>query len=114
MALATKEKGDVTTSSPSPTPTARSARCSPAVPLETALAWATPSRAANASSKAGTRGPSESWPDRRTSSTACSSASPEHGPRERHLLLADAAHGAGAGRPGSRTGGAAPAAGCSA
>ena len=43
LALATNENGEVTTSSPSVTPTARSARCRPAVPLETALACATPS-----------------------------------------------------------------------
>ena len=40
---ATNENGDVTTSSPSDTPTARSARCSAAVPDETALAWRAPS-----------------------------------------------------------------------
>src|SRR3954453_3605481 len=34
LALATNEKGEVTTSSPSDTPTARSPRCSPAVPLD--------------------------------------------------------------------------------
>ena len=45
FALATNENGDVTTSSPSLTPTARSARCRPAVPLDTALACAAPSRA---------------------------------------------------------------------
>ena len=39
MAEATNENGDVTTSSPSLTPTARSARCRPAVPDETAQAW---------------------------------------------------------------------------
>src|SRR3954470_1863137 len=58
---------------------ARSARCSAAVPDDTALAYAAPTRAANASSKAVTRGPSDSWPERRTSSTACSSASPRTG-----------------------------------
>ena len=41
LALAGNENGDVTTSSPSRTPAARSARCSPAVPLETAHACAT-------------------------------------------------------------------------
>src|SRR4051812_22760581 len=79
FALATNENGDVTTSSPSDTPTARSPRCSPAVPLDTALACAAPSREAKASSNAGTRGPSESWPERRTSMTAASSASPRTG-----------------------------------
>src|SRR3954447_25812488 len=79
FALATNENGDVTTSSPSDTPTARSPRCSPAVPLDTALACAALSREAKASSNAGTRGPSESWPERRTSMTAASSASPRTG-----------------------------------
>src|SRR3954453_19080261 len=79
FAEATNENGDVTTSSPSPTPMARSARCSAAVPDDTALAYGAPTRAANASSKAVTRGPSDSWPERRTSSTACSSASPRTG-----------------------------------
>ncbi len=36
LAEATNENGDVITSSPSDTPTARSARCRPAVPLDTA------------------------------------------------------------------------------
>ena len=40
---------------------------------------ATPMRAANASSNAGTRGPSESWPERRTSSTSSSSRGPRTG-----------------------------------
>ena len=62
LARATNENGDVTTSSPSRTPAARSARCSPAVPLDTALACATPSRAAKRRSNSGSRGPSESWP----------------------------------------------------
>ena len=44
------------------TPTARSARCRPAVPDETALACGTPRRAANAASNSGTRGPSDRLP----------------------------------------------------
>ena len=38
LAEATKEYGDVITSSPGPMPAIRQARCSPAVPLETAAA----------------------------------------------------------------------------
>src|SRR5919201_1854585 len=48
LAEATKLNGLVTTSSPSPTPTARSARCNPAVPLETALAQRAPRRSGGA------------------------------------------------------------------
>ena len=87
MADATNENGLVTTSSPSLTPTARSARCSPAVPLDTALACGAPTRAANARSNSGTRGPSESCPERSTSSTARSSASPSTG-RASGIVLA--------------------------
>ncbi len=76
FAVATNENGVVTTSSPSSTPTARSARCRPVVPDDTAEAWRAPTRSANASSNAGTRGPSERCPERSTSSTACSSRSP--------------------------------------
>ncbi len=79
LAEATNENGLVTTSSPSSTPAARNARCSPAVPLETAQALGAPTRAAKADSKAGTRGPSESCPERSTSSTARSSSSPSSG-----------------------------------
>ena len=60
---ATNENGDVTTSSPSPTRrpraapgAARSSRTRPR------MACGAPTRAANASSNAGTRGPSDSWP----------------------------------------------------
>ncbi len=79
LAEATNENGEVMTSSPSLTPTARSARCRPLVPEETALACAAPTRAANASSNAGTRGPSDNCPDRRTSMTARSSSAPRTG-----------------------------------
>ena len=79
FALATNENGEVTTSSPSLTPAARSARCSPAVPDETAEAQGAPRNAAKASSKAGTRGPSESCPERRTSRTSSSSSVPRTG-----------------------------------
>ena len=79
LALATNENGVVTTSSPSLTPTARSARCSPAVPLETALAWAAPARGANARSNSPSIGPSDSRPERSTPSTRSSSAAPSTG-----------------------------------
>ena len=79
LADATNENGDVITSSPSETPTARSARCNAAVPDETADANGAPTRAANACSNAGTRGPSERCRERSTSSTACSSSSPMTG-----------------------------------
>jgi hypothetical protein len=79
LAEATNEKGDVTTSSPSETPAARSARCRPAVPLDTALACVAPTRVPNADSNSSTRGPRDRRPERRTSSTAVSSASPMSG-----------------------------------
>src|SRR5919197_2889183 len=79
LALATNENGEVTTSSPADTPTARSARCSPAVPLDTALACGAPTHWANSRSNSGTRGPSESWPERSTSITAASSSRPRRG-----------------------------------
>src|SRR3954466_14796373 len=96
---ATKENGDVMTSSPAPTPAARSARCRPAVPLDTALACATPRRAAKRRSNSGTRGPSDSWPERRTSRTARSSASPMTG-RASGITRARARAGSGAGAGG--------------
>ncbi len=83
LALATNENGDVITSSPSETPTARSARCKAAVPDETALAYGAPTRAANASSNAGTRGPSERCRERSTSSTACLLELADDGTRDR-------------------------------
>ena len=46
------------------------------MPDETALAWRAPTRSAKAVSNDGTRGPSESWPERSTSITARSSGSP--------------------------------------
>ncbi len=48
----------VSTSSPGPTPRIFSARCSAAVPLESAAACAMPTRAANSRSNASTCGPS--------------------------------------------------------
>src|SRR5947209_9108850 len=76
FALATNENGLVITSSPSLTPTARSARCSPAVPLETALANGARTRSANARSNSGSSGPSASRPERSAASTRASSSGP--------------------------------------
>src|SRR5919199_1133121 len=56
LAEATNDSGEVTTSSPSPTPTARSARCSAAVPDETALAWRGPHPPPHARPQGGARG----------------------------------------------------------
>ncbi len=88
LALATNDSGVVITSSPSLTPTARSARCSPAVPLETAMAWAAPIRCAKARSNSPRAGPSDSRPERSTLSTRSSSASPSTG-RASGIGLAD-------------------------
>ena len=57
---ATNENGAVTTSSPSPQPSARTPRWSAAVPEETATASGTPRRSANSRSKRSSVGPSES------------------------------------------------------
>src|SRR5439155_19891474 len=78
-AEATNEKGLVRTSSPSLTPAARTARCRPAVPLDTALAKPAPTRAANACSNCSVRGPSDGRPERRTAIAARSSAWPRTG-----------------------------------
>ena len=72
--MATNENGVVMTSSPGPTPARRTARCRPAVPLETPAANRVPTQAAKSSSKRRPTGPSESIPERSTSSTSCSSA----------------------------------------
>ena len=52
---------------------------------------------AKAASKAGRRGPSDSWPERSTSSTACSSASPRTGRASDTTSLVPAAVQPGAG-----------------
>ena len=71
------------TSSPASTPTARSARCNPAVPLLTAQACAAPTRAANTRSNftqpaaRATAAPSAAPP-----AQPASSASPKHGLRQ--------------------------------
>ena len=65
--------------SPALQPSARTPRCSAAVPLETATASSTPSQAAKSRSKRSPIGPSESCPERRTSSTSSSSRAPISG-----------------------------------
>ena len=63
FAVAMNEWLTVTTSSPGPTPTASSARCSAVVQLETAQACGAPTAAANSRSKAATSGPCVTQPD---------------------------------------------------
>src|SRR5207247_566525 len=79
FAEATKDTGEVIASSPGPRPAMWQSRCKPAVPLETAAANGAPTRSATSSSKRSIVGPSESRPERSTSSTSSSSRSPIHG-----------------------------------
>src|ERR1700709_1703063 len=79
LAEATKVKGLVMTSSPRPQPSWRTPSCSAAVPRETATASSTPRYSAKARSKRSPIGPSESRPERRTSSTSSSSRAPISG-----------------------------------
>src|SRR5690349_151050 len=58
LADAANVKLETRTSSPSPTPSTRSARCSAAVPLDNAAAAGTSTRLASSASKASTCGPS--------------------------------------------------------
>src|SRR2546428_5051469 len=71
--------GVVTTSSPGPTPAARSARCRPAVAELIATACAAPTVSAKASSKRVTRGPLVNHPDRRQAVTSSISCGPIDG-----------------------------------
>src|SRR5213082_3455884 len=75
LAEATNEYGDVITSSPGSTPASRIQRCSPAVPDETAAQYGAPTASASIASNRGPVGPSESHPERSTSSTSSSSRS---------------------------------------
>src|SRR6478735_3643439 len=59
--LATKVKGTVMTSSPGPTPAARSARCKALVPEFSAIHSLVPQYAANSFSNCATSGPSTNW-----------------------------------------------------
>ena len=97
---ATKLSGVVRTSSPLPHPSARTARCNAAVPLETATASGTPSQAAKSASKRGSIGPSESIPERSTSRTSSSSRSPSTGRASGRSGAVNSA--AAAGRPRRR------------
>ena len=74
FAVAMNDSDGTITSSPGPTPEAYSARCSAVVQFVVAIAWRAPTRAANACSKACTRGPCETQPDSITAASA--SASP--------------------------------------
>src|SRR4029450_5657592 len=89
FAEATNEYGDVTTSSPGPTPAVMQRRWRPAVPLETAAAYGAPTASANAPSNRSIVGPSESRPERSTSTTSSSSRSSSHG-EERLIVRTDA------------------------
>lgn len=75
FAEARKLFGLVQTSVPGPTPSARQARCSPAVALLTATACCTACRAANAASKAGIWGPWVRKGERSVATTAAMSSS---------------------------------------
>ena len=75
LAVAQKVSGAVITSSPGPTPQAKSAASRAVVPEERATAKRAPTRSAKASSKASTRGPVVSQPERSTSTTAATSSS---------------------------------------
>ena len=79
FAEAANESVDVITSSPGSIPAIRQSRWSPAVPLETAAAYGAPTRSATRRSNSSIVGPSDSRPERRTSSTSSSSRSPIHG-----------------------------------
>src|SRR2546423_10987376 len=79
LALAANEYGVVITSSPAAMPAATQRRCSPDVPDDTAAAYGAPVFSANSSSKRSIVGPSESRPERSTSSTSSSSRSSKYG-----------------------------------
>src|SRR5215467_7380288 len=75
LAVATKVNDGQMTVSPSPTPSARCARCSAAVQLVTAKACLAPTIAANCRSNSAVTGPIESHFERNTSVTARISSS---------------------------------------
>ena len=79
LAVAMNEWLTVTTSSPGRTPTASSARCSAAVPLDTAHACGAPTNPANSRSNAATSGPCITQPDSSTRATAAASSGPSSG-----------------------------------
>src|SRR6185437_10957522 len=75
LAVAMKEWLTVTTSSPGPTPAARSAKCNAVVQLDTAHAYSAPTQSANSRSKATTSGPCVIHPERITRRAASASRS---------------------------------------
>src|SRR4051812_23763912 len=79
LAVAMNEWLTVITSSPAPTPTARSARCSAVVQFDTAHANGAPTNVANSRSKAATSGPWVSQPVDSGRRTASISADPSEG-----------------------------------
>src|SRR5688500_6573937 len=76
FAVAGQVMGVVITSSPGPTPSASSERCSAAVPDDRATACCAPTYSANRSSSSAVRGPVVSQPERSVSATASLSSSP--------------------------------------
>src|SRR5262245_21690486 len=76
LAVAGQVIGVVITSSPGPTPTASSARCSAAVPEATASTCSAWTYSAKRRSSSAARGPVVSQPERRVSATASISSSP--------------------------------------
>ena len=88
--------GVVITSSPGPTPSARSDRCIAAVPEETATACFAPTYSANRRSSSAAFGPVVSQPERSVSATAAISSSPMAGGwKPRKVSLGDLDGGAG-------------------
>ena len=79
LAVAAKLNGVVMISSPGPILCASNARCSAAVPEETATASSTEHNSAKRRSKAATRSPCANCPDVSTSRTASFSSSPNRG-----------------------------------
>jgi hypothetical protein len=76
FAVAGQVIGVVITSSPGPTPSARSARCNAAVPEATAMTCFDSKYSAHRSSSSAERGPVVSQPERSVSATAAISSSP--------------------------------------
>src|SRR5262245_33278843 len=79
FAVAMNEWLTVMTSSPGPTPRAKSARCRAMVQFETAQACGAPTKRANSRSKADTSGPCVTQLERKTAATAPASSSPIEG-----------------------------------
>src|SRR3954454_17793674 len=74
FAVAINDNEGTMTSSPGPTPETYSASCRAVVQFVVATAYGAPTREANASSKARTRGPCETQPEATASATAAPSA----------------------------------------